>query len=310
MVHARVDLVTLVSEVSLYYLETMSTHDSVPLPEIHASPEDFPRAWTRFELVAKAKEWDVAKQLTILPTLLRGKLIDYYIDLPDDIQDDIKKLKAALEQKAGITPDCFSASSAFSRRNQGPDERCGDFTMELVKLFKLAYPTEATTSTVLLQRFVTGLRPSISRHLLLQKRPDDFSQALSDATEIEQTLGLQLTDEDQIDMIHSVGKKPYSEAATPPQTPATLDMSSLLHSLENITLRLERLESQNTPGPQSYRRPYNQPRKASPGFRPRNQSGRVVGPCYKCGRVVMKVGIQEQEQESGTLKFLIKIKKF
>ena len=56
MVHARVDLVTLVSEVSLDYLETMSTHDSVPLPEIHASPEDFPRAWTRFELVAKAKE--------------------------------------------------------------------------------------------------------------------------------------------------------------------------------------------------------------------------------------------------------------
>ena len=271
--HARVDLITLVSEVSLDYLETMSSHDSVPLPEIHASPEDFPRAWTRFELVAKAKEWDVAKQLTILPTLLRDKLIHYYIDLPDDIRDDIKKLKAALEQKAGITPDCFSASSAFSRRNQGPDERCGDFAMELVKLFKLAYPTEATTSTVLLQRFVTGLRLSISRHWLLRKRPDDFSQALSDATEIEQTLGLQLTDEDQIDMIHSVGKKPYSEAATPPQTPATLDMSSLLHSLENITLRLERLESQNTPGPQSYRRPYNQPQKASPGFRPRNQSG-------------------------------------
>ena len=85
-------------------------------------------------------------------------------------------------------------------------------------------------------------------------------------------------------MIHSVGKKPYSEAANPLQTPATLDMSSLLHSLENIALRLERLESQNTPGPQSYRRPYNQPQKASPEFRPRNQSGRVVGPCYKCGQ--------------------------
>ena len=220
MVHARVDLVTLMSEVSLDYLETMSSHDSVHFPEIHASPEDFPRAWTRFELVAKAKEWDASKQLAILSTLLRGKLIDYYIDyyidLPNNIQDDIKKLKAALEQKAGITPDYFSASSAFSRRNQGPNESCGDFAMELVKLFKLAHPTEATTSTVLLQHFVSGLRPSISCHLLLRKCPDDFSQALSDATEIEQTPGLQLTVEDQIDMIHSFGKKPYSEVATPP----------------------------------------------------------------------------------------------
>lgn len=31
----------------------------IPLPEVTA--EDFKRAWTRFELVAKAKEWEDAK---------------------------------------------------------------------------------------------------------------------------------------------------------------------------------------------------------------------------------------------------------
>ena len=34
----------------------MAQKDSVPLPEIHAVPEDFLRAWTHFELVAKVKE--------------------------------------------------------------------------------------------------------------------------------------------------------------------------------------------------------------------------------------------------------------
>ena len=30
----------------------------IPLPEL--TTDDFQRAWTRFELVAKAKEWDTA----------------------------------------------------------------------------------------------------------------------------------------------------------------------------------------------------------------------------------------------------------
>ena len=34
----------------------------VPLPEL--TVDGFQRAWLRFELVAKAKEWDTAKQLS------------------------------------------------------------------------------------------------------------------------------------------------------------------------------------------------------------------------------------------------------
>ena len=45
----------------------------LPLPEITMS--DFERSWTRFELVASAKEWNDTKKKLILPTLLRGKLV-------------------------------------------------------------------------------------------------------------------------------------------------------------------------------------------------------------------------------------------
>lgn len=59
----------------------------LPLPEI--TTEEFSRAWTRFELVYAAKEWNTAKQLSILPTLLRGKLVDYFVELDTTTKADL-----------------------------------------------------------------------------------------------------------------------------------------------------------------------------------------------------------------------------
>ena len=53
-------------------------------------------------------------------------------------------------------------------RCQKPGERVADFATDLKKLFVESYPGEEVTSTVLLQRFVTGLLPAISRQLLLR----------------------------------------------------------------------------------------------------------------------------------------------
>ena len=71
----------------------------IPLPEI--AKEDFKRSWVRFELVAKAKEWDEDRQRAINPTLLHGKLFDVYIELPEDTKEDLQKLKEALAEMAG-----------------------------------------------------------------------------------------------------------------------------------------------------------------------------------------------------------------
>ena len=40
-----------------------------------ATGTDCERGWTRFTLVAAAKEWDNAKRQTVVPTLLHGKLV-------------------------------------------------------------------------------------------------------------------------------------------------------------------------------------------------------------------------------------------
>ena len=62
-----------------------------------------------------------------------------------------------------------------------------DFTTDLKKLFRLAYLEEAKSSSVLLQRFLTGLRPEISHHILLKGRPSSLEKALEVANEVEYT---------------------------------------------------------------------------------------------------------------------------
>ena len=56
------------------------------LPEIQV--DNFERSRLQFEFVAKAKQWDEAKQLEILPTILCGKLLDHYVGLSADVKKD------------------------------------------------------------------------------------------------------------------------------------------------------------------------------------------------------------------------------
>lgn len=71
----------------------------LPLPEI--TIEEFHRAWIRFELVVKAKEWNDEQQKLVLPTLLRGKLVDYYTEADKGTRGDLEQLKTMLMTKAG-----------------------------------------------------------------------------------------------------------------------------------------------------------------------------------------------------------------
>ena len=128
----------------------------LPLPELIM--EDFQRGWTLFEFVAAAKEWNANKQFAVIPTLLRGRLIDNYVELDNETKGDLRLLKIALQERAGTKEDPLLASKNFNQRSQGPDEQVNDYASALKKLFKIAYPEEATTSTVLLQQFVMGLR--------------------------------------------------------------------------------------------------------------------------------------------------------
>jgi len=81
------------------------------------------------------------------------------VELDDTTKKDLKLLRAALEERAGRKE---IASKNFSQRNQGQGERVSDFASSLKHFFKSAFPEETMMSSVLLQRFLTGLCPEIS----------------------------------------------------------------------------------------------------------------------------------------------------
>jgi len=233
----------------------------LPLSELVA--EDFKRSWTCFEFVASAKEWDDAKQLTVIPALLRGKLIDYYVDFDNATKGDLKLLRAALEERAGKKEDPLAASRSFNQRSQGQGERVSDFASSLKQLFKSAFPTEAMTSSVLLQRFLTGLRPDISRQLLLHSKPTTFTAAVKDATAVEYALEFGGVE----DSIHAI---------KPTQPTPELPNATVLHQkLDALTKRLESLEVTIGKSQAPTRPGYGRDRG--------NRRDRRIGPCYNCG---------------------------
>ena len=94
----------------------------VTLPEI--SVETFEHAWLRFELAATAKEWQEDKQLRTLPTLLRSKLVEYFVELSSEEKSSLEGVKAALTKRAGVIgytvrPN-FRSGGPYSLREYGP----------------------------------------------------------------------------------------------------------------------------------------------------------------------------------------------
>ena len=245
------------------------------LPELTA--ENFQRAWTQFELVAVAKEWNKAKQLAIVPTLLRGKLIDFYMEFDDATKRDLSRLKQTLQEKAGLKKDPLMASRNFNQCDQFLNEKVNDYASELKQLFKQAYPAEATDSTALLQKFLIGLQPSIARQLLLKQRPERLSDAIKDAVAIKYALQFDKSiaeakpDVNQsLDPINMLKSKSHQEQ----------DYSKLQKTVDSLAKQVELLEtSLREYQPPAPRYQYRTPRQTqgSPRTRP-------PGHCYCCGQ--------------------------
>ena len=238
------------------------------LPQI--TSEEFSRSWIRFELFATAKEWNAAKQLAVVPTLLHGKLINCYLDLSEDDKKDVKTLRTALQEKAGLKRDPLMASKLFNERVQGPQEKASDFVSELRKLFQQAFPEEEATSAVLLQRYLTGLRPTISRQMLLRRKPKSFPQAITDAIEVKLALSFGTIAEADTGStgVHTVAANPLIRDDS---------VTKLQQTLEAVSKRLEQLESKLQDAPYAQERPRN-PR----GRRYNQRAGSGDGRCFLC----------------------------
>ena len=62
---------------------------------------------THSEFVMAVKDWNANMQLAIIPTPLRSRLINYYVELHDVTKGDIKLLKAVVlvQEQASVKED-------------------------------------------------------------------------------------------------------------------------------------------------------------------------------------------------------------
>eukprot|EP00731_Ephydatia_muelleri_P024284 Em0016g555a len=108
--------------------------------------------------------------------------------LSSEEKSSLEGVKAALTKRAGLKKDPLVTAKHFSSREQGEKESVRDYAPQLRKAFAEAYPKEDTVSAVLLQKFTTGLRASITRQMLLKGRPSTMEQAIEEAVVIEEAL--------------------------------------------------------------------------------------------------------------------------
>ena len=98
---------------------------------------------------------------------------------------------------------------------------------------------EVTSSTVLLQRFLTGLRASISQQVLLRKKPENLTEAIAIAAEVEYALSFDSGRKKKADDVNLL-QRPSQDHEQPQQAN---QLSRLQSSLDEMTKRIEALES-------------------------------------------------------------------
>ena len=169
----------------------------------------------------------------ILPTLLPGKLVDYYVELDEAIKASMKLLKTALMTRAGLIKDPLTAGKIFISRCQHANEKAEDFANDLRKLFKQAYPDEDVTSGILFQHLLTGLHVPESLQIQLHGQPTTFEPAIKEAMEIEYALNFE-TKAEPVKVINAVSNHdPLREPNVEMQQQKTLDqMTKHIESLE------------------------------------------------------------------------------
>ena len=150
----------------------------------------------------------------------------------EETRGALSELKKTLMRQAGLLRDPLTASQSFMSRHQASGEKVSNFAVELQKLFTESYPGEATTSPILLQCFLTGLLPAISRQLLIKGKPTSFNRAIQDASDIEFALIFDAPQEDLQD-VNVVRRK---------SSPTATDSQTLQSALEKMTKRLEALD--------------------------------------------------------------------
>ena len=121
----------------------MATSSHVSLPKSF-STGDAVELFQRFEICSHANEWNDAKKVLKLPTLLEGEALAVWIELTDDEQKDYGITKKKIID--AIMPERFVSLADFHKQMLMPGESLSMYVHQLKQLLNQAIPDISTAA--------------------------------------------------------------------------------------------------------------------------------------------------------------------
>ena len=188
-----ISCITLVAETGL---RMATTH--VSIPKSFASRDA--REWfQKFEIFSEVNEWDAAKKVKKLPTLLEGEALAVWMELSGKEKSDYGVTKGKLIKK--MVPLEFVWLEEFQKQSIFPGESVGMYLYELKRLLQQAMPelTVEATKQLPIHQFLMGLPALLSWQLWAGGNTTDLDELVQHA----KILMLVDCDERQTAAVHS-----------------------------------------------------------------------------------------------------------
>lgn len=166
---------------------------SVPAAHGFVKPPTFDgeTPWTmyqrQFEAAAVSNGWNEKQKATALVLALRGKALDILQNIPVAKQEDYAAVVGALELRYGNKYLTQVYQSQLKTRVQGPNESLQEFSADLERMVRLAYPQapEEFINQISVQYFIDGVRDTDMQYALRLGRFKNLAEAVIHGLENE-----------------------------------------------------------------------------------------------------------------------------
>ncbi|PJE78522.1 hypothetical protein CI610_02538 [invertebrate metagenome] len=242
-----------------------------------AATYDGTSAWldykAHFEACARINGWSKREKGLYLAVSLRGQAQGILGDLPRGNQEDYEALVKALQERFAPPDQNELYRVQLLERRQKASESLPELGQAIRRLVNLAYPTVPSNvrDTLAKQQFIESLADSEMRIRIKQARPQDLTNAIRLAVELEAYNRAEKHGKDGRSYLRTATSEESNPAPT--EKGETEKMLTDMHlKLDALKKEIEKLRSKRE-GNQNANRGKDQPTNISPGSKA----------CYKCG---------------------------
>ena len=249
------------------------------LPETYKGEDGWDEWIVRFENIASVNSWNDEAKLKWIKVCLAGRAQKALQGLPEEARGSYENVKVALTQRFEPASKRELYNAELQVRAKKHSEEWADFAEDLRRLVDKAYPNLQANAReqLALSHYLSRLHNPQVGFAVKQQRPTKLEEAVRITLEVESYLVKTPT-------VGQVNTGSNASAVDQDCFPvATVKQSTelaLVRAVDQLTQRLERLETTQGRGPAVQSRKYGEQATGEPR-KPDRRLGTVI--CHRCG---------------------------